>query len=128
MKRTIIVAAALAVALAEPAAAHDHRDGFTTLKELFEFVDPKSSEFMLYVAGIAEGHLLATQFRRVPPLACPSPETTRKELMIAVLDWMEANLDKWQTARRGVNAPGGTARAAIMSVLIQKFPCRGTAR
>ena len=109
MARQILAALCGLLMLAMPSSAGAFRTG----SDLLAFATQRH-ELMLYVAGIMEGHMLTAAILRAPQIACPSPETTRKELAIAVLLWMQKNPGRLNM----------TARSMVIAALVNKFPCK----
>ena len=95
------------------ATASSNARAFETGHDLLEFATQRH-EFMLYVAGVMEGHMLTAAMLRSPQIACPYPHTTRLELASAVISWIEANPQHLDN----------TARAVVLAALIKKFPCK----
>ncbi len=106
MTRTLLIAASLLLISTSAKA-------FETGRDLLAFATQRH-EFMLYVSGIMEGHMLTAAMLKQPQIACPSPERTRRELAIAVLLWMKKNPDRLNM----------TARSIVLAALVNKFPCR----
>ncbi len=63
---------------------------FETGRDMLAFATERH-EFMLYVSGIMEGHMLTAAWLNQPQVACPDPETMRQQLAVAVLLWMADN-------------------------------------